>query len=57
MADAFDAIIIGGGVIGAATLFHLTRSGCRNPLLLEQGEIAGGMTAPLRPQQPGLASS
>ncbi len=45
MADAFDAIIIGGGVIGAATLFHLTRSGCRNPLLLEQGEIAGGMTA------------
>lgn len=45
MAEAFDAIIIGGGVIGAATLFHLTRSGCRNPLLLERGEIAGGMTA------------
>ena len=45
MAESFDAIIIGGGVIGAATLFQLSRLGCRNPLLLERGEIAGGMTA------------
>ena len=26
-------------------LFHLTQLGCRRPLLLERGEIAGGMTA------------
>ena len=45
MAETFDAIVIGGGVIGASVLFHLTRLGCRNPLLLERGEIAGGMTA------------
>ena len=45
MAETFDAIVIGGGVIGAATLFQLTQLGCRKPLLLERGEIAGGMTA------------
>lgn len=45
MTETFDAIVIGGGVIGASTLFHLTRLGCRNPLLLERGEIAGGTTA------------
>ena len=45
MAESFDAIVIGGGVIGASVLFHLTRLGCRNVLLLERGELAGGMTA------------
>ena len=45
MAEQFDAIVIGGGVIGASTLFQLTRLGCRRPLLLERGAIAGGMTA------------
>lgn len=45
MTEQFDAIVIGGGVIGASTLFHLTQLGCRRPLLLERGDIAGGMTA------------
>ena len=45
MPDQFDAIVIGGGVIGASTLFQLTQLGCRKPLLLERNEIAGGMTA------------
>src|SRR5215475_5286487 len=45
MAENFDAIVIGGGVVRASTLFQLTRLGCRNALLLERGEIAGGMTA------------
>jgi sarcosine oxidase subunit beta len=45
MAESFDVIIIGGGVIGASTLFQLTQLGCRKALLLEKGEIAGGMTA------------
>jgi glycine/D-amino acid oxidase-like deaminating enzyme len=45
MGESFDAIVIGGGVIGASTLFQLTQLGCRKPLLLERGEVAGGMTA------------
>jgi glycine/D-amino acid oxidase-like deaminating enzyme len=45
MAETFDAIVIGGGVVGASTLFQLTALGCRKALLLERGEIAGGMTA------------
>ena len=45
MAETFDAIVIGGGVIGASVLFQLTQLGCRRPLLLERGEVAGGMTA------------
>ncbi len=45
MTDSYDAVVIGGGVIGTSTLFHLARLGCRRPLLLEQGELAGGATA------------
>lgn len=45
MAETFDAIVIGGGVIGASVLFQLASLGCRKALLLERGEIAGGMTA------------
>jgi glycine/D-amino acid oxidase-like deaminating enzyme len=45
MAETFDAIVIGGGVVGASTLFQLTTLGCRKALLLERGEVAGGMTA------------
>ena len=45
MSETFDAIVIGGGVIGASTLFQLTQLGCRRALLIERGEIAGGMTA------------
>ena len=45
MAQRFDAIVVGGGVIGASVLFQLTQLGCRNALLLDKGEIAGGMTA------------
>jgi glycine/D-amino acid oxidase-like deaminating enzyme len=45
MAETFDAIVIGGGVVGASVLFQLSELGCRNTLLLDKGEIAGGMTA------------
>jgi len=45
MDDSYDAVVIGGGVIGAATLFHLARLKCRRVLLLERGELAGGATA------------
>ena len=45
MAETFDAIVIGGGVIGASVLFQLTKLGCRHVLLLEKRDIASGMTA------------
>ena len=45
MSETYDAIVVGGGVIGASVLFHLAKLGCRRALLLERGEIAGGMTA------------
>jgi glycine/D-amino acid oxidase-like deaminating enzyme len=45
MAPTHDIIVIGGGVIGASVLFHLTQLGCRNVLLLERGPLAGGATS------------
>jgi glycine/D-amino acid oxidase-like deaminating enzyme len=45
MSERFDAIVIGGGVIGASALFQLASLGCRKAALIERGEIAGGMTA------------
>lgn len=37
-------VIIGGGVTGASTAFHLTRRGVRNVTLLDKGTIASGGT-------------
>lgn len=45
MADTFDVLVVGGGVIGASVLYHLTSLGCRNVALVERGELAGGATA------------
>jgi sarcosine oxidase subunit beta len=40
-----DIVIVGGGVIGASTCFHLARRGAKNVVLLERAAIAGGETA------------
>ena len=40
----FDAVVIGGGVNGAATLEHLTAAGY-SCLLVEQGDFASGATS------------
>ena len=45
MIDTFDAIVIGGGVIGASTAFHLKKLGCPRVLLVERGDICTGGTA------------
>ena len=37
-------VIIGGGVIGASTAYHLTKLGWADVLLLEQGHLSGGTT-------------
>ena len=39
-----ETIVIGGGILGATTLWELAREGME-PLLLEAGRFAGGSTA------------
>ena len=48
-------VVIGGGVIGLSTAYHLGRLGCRDVLLLERNELtsgtswhAAGIVGPLR---------
>ena len=43
--ERFDAIVIGGGVIGVSIAYHLARFGCGRVLLLEQGQLGSGTTA------------
>ena len=44
MTRAVDVVIVGGGVIGAATAWHLSRLGAGRVLLLERDELASGGT-------------
>src|SRR5216683_203098 len=37
-------VIIGGGVIGTSVAYHLATAGCRDVLLLEQGQLSCGST-------------
>ncbi len=38
------AVVIGGGVVGTSTLYHLARKGWTNSVLLERKELASGST-------------
>jgi sarcosine oxidase subunit beta len=40
-----EVVVIGGGVIGCSTAFHLAESGCRAVVLLEKGKIASGASS------------
>jgi glycine/D-amino acid oxidase-like deaminating enzyme len=40
-----DVVVIGGGVVGASTLYHLARAGCRDAVLLERHTLASGSTS------------
>lgn len=44
MRSDYKAIIIGGGIMGTALLYHLTQEGWSDCLLLEKGELASGST-------------
>ena len=44
MNNTAEAVIIGGGVMGCSILYHLTRMGVRDALLLEQGVLGSGST-------------
>lgn len=44
MKKTADVVIIGGGAIGASTLYYLTKMGMTNAALLEKGALASGST-------------
>ena len=37
-----DVVVIGGGVLGCATLYHLSKLGIRKALLLEKYQLTAG---------------
>ena len=41
MQPTADVVIIGSGIMGASTAFHLAARGCTNVVVLEQGELFG----------------
>ena len=38
------AVVIGGGVVGASVLYHLTKAGWRDVVLVERSELTSGST-------------
>jgi dimethylglycine dehydrogenase len=44
MKSSARAVVIGGGVVGASTLYHLARIGWSDVLLLEKSELTSGST-------------
>jgi sarcosine oxidase subunit beta len=43
-AERSDAVVVGGGIVGAAALYYLAELGCDRPLLLERDTLASGST-------------
>ena len=44
MQDRAQVLIIGGGIVGCSAAYHLAKSGCRDVLLVEKGELTSGST-------------
>src|SRR5258708_20311590 len=44
MKQHVQAAIIGGGVVGASVLYHLTKAGWRDVVLIERNELTSGST-------------
>jgi sarcosine oxidase subunit beta len=42
MRKTADAVVIGGGIVGASTAYYLAKKGLREVVLLEKGEICSG---------------
>ena len=41
----YEVVVVGGGVVGAATLYHLALAGCSGAVLLERETIGSGSTS------------
>ena len=44
MQDQARVVIIGGGVVGASILYHLSKLGCSDAIMLERSELTSGST-------------
>ncbi len=44
MKSHVQAVVIGGGVVGCSVLYHLTKAGWKDVLLIERGELTCGST-------------
>ena len=44
MKSHYRAVVIGGGVVGCSVLYHLTKAGWRDVLLIERDELTSGST-------------
>ncbi len=44
MRSKVQAVVIGGGVVGVSVLYHLTKAGWKDVLLIERGELTCGST-------------
>ena len=45
MSESFDVVVVGGGLVGASTAFHLAELSNRTVALVERGQICSGGTA------------
>src|ERR1700724_3757449 len=44
MKSAARVVVVGGGVVGASVLYHLTKAGWSDVLLIEHDELTSGST-------------
>jgi glycine cleavage system aminomethyltransferase T/glycine/D-amino acid oxidase-like deaminating enzyme len=44
MKDSAQVVIIGGGIIGCSTAYHLTKMGCKDLMLIEKNDLTSGST-------------
>ncbi len=44
MKETARVVVIGGGVVGCSVLYHLTKLGCTDVMLLERSELTSGST-------------
>lgn len=44
MRDQAQVVIIGGGIVGCSTAYHLTKMGCKDVVILDKGELTSGST-------------
>ena len=44
MKSSYQAVVIGGGVVGASVLYHLSKFGWTDIALLERSELTAGST-------------
>ena len=40
-----DVVVVGGGIVGTSTLYHLAAAGCRGAVLVERDTLGSGSTA------------